>query len=64
MVVFVVAVIEGALIERAFVILDLIQQTLGIGLGRKVFIEEFVIKQVIVFGFVEVVFVAHTRLLE
>nr|EPB97557.1 hypothetical protein L321_02717 [Pseudomonas plecoglossicida NB2011] len=53
----IVLVIE--VIQQPFVFLDLILGALGIGLELQVVVEEFVIKQVIVLGLVQVVFVVH-----
>ncbi|KXK68013.1 hypothetical protein BC89_27890 [Pseudomonas monteilii] len=46
-------------IQRFFVFLDVILDASGIGFCLSVVVEEFVIKQVIMFGFVQVIFVAH-----
>ncbi|WP_208644515.1 hypothetical protein [Pseudomonas reidholzensis] len=55
----VIEVIEGVL-----VLLDIIHQALGVCLRVVVFVEEFVIEQVIVFRFGKVVFVVHAGLLK
>jgi len=54
---FIEAVIE--VIQRFLVFLHVILGALGIRLGLHVVIEKFVVKQVIVLGFVQVIFVAH-----
>jgi len=46
-------------IQRFFILLDIILDASGVGFRLTVVMEEFVIKQVIMLGFVQVVFVVH-----
>jgi|UPI000000F82B hypothetical protein len=56
---WVIALFVIEVIQRFLVFLHFILGALGICLGLHVVIEKFVVKQVIVLGFVQVVFVAH-----
>jgi hypothetical protein len=56
---WVIALFIIEVIQRLLVFLHFILGALGICLGLHVVVEKFVVKQVIVLGFVQVVFVAH-----
>jgi|GEM_PF-2830318 len=56
---WVIAFFVVEVIQRRLFVLDIVKRTLGIGFEIYAVMEEFVIKQVIVFRFVQVIVVAH-----
>ncbi|MNJ73803.1 hypothetical protein D3C77_706440 [compost metagenome] len=55
-----IALLVIEVIQRFLVFLHLILGTLGVRLGLHIVVEKLMVKQVIVLGFVQVVFVVHT----